>query len=192
MFAEHAARGTLRSGSTVKVALRAMDEVGAEFIQECVNQVALVEKDADAFVAISDSVGRHIKFLESQVRRAATKANVFDLDRLGMLAEVEKRLERELALHRFPFTMPSTAPSAPKGAAPPVSSGRVGGRPSAAFWDDMWASVASDLYDGTLIPRTQADIERAMFDWIEKHGQRAAESTVRERARRLWNRISTD
>ena len=30
----------------------------------------------------------------------------------------------------------------------------------------MWAAIAANLYNGDLKPKTQADIERAMADWI--------------------------
>jgi hypothetical protein len=42
------------------------------------------------------------------------------------------------------------------------------------------------LYTGELIPKTQADIEKAMHQWIDHHGHTAGETTVRERARKLW------
>ena len=67
---------------------------------------------------------------------------------------------------------------------------KKGGRPPAEFWDDMWAATATALYDGTLKPKTQADVERAMAEWIEANGHSAADSTIRARARRLWDRLS--
>lgn len=69
---------------------------------------------------------------------------------------------------------------------------RKGGRPPSEFWDDMWAAIAAALYDGTLNPKTQADVERAMTEWISANGSSAANSTVRARARRLWDRVSRD
>lgn len=72
----------------------------------------------------------------------------------------------------------------------PAKAPGKGGRPPAEFWDDMWAAVATALYDGTLTAKTQADVERAMAEWIEANGYSAADSTVRARARRLWDRLS--
>ena len=66
---------------------------------------------------------------------------------------------------------------------------KPGGRPPAAFWDDLWAAIAVALYVGELVPKTQADIEGAMADWLEGNGHSAAESTIRARARRLWDGI---
>jgi len=72
----------------------------------------------------------------------------------------------------------------------PPTQAKKGGRPPAEFWDDMWASIAASLYDGGLAPKSQADIERAMTEWIEGRGHNAAVSTIRARARRLWDRLA--
>ena len=71
-----------------------------------------------------------------------------------------------------------------------TSPAKIGGRPPAVFWDDLWAAIAVALYVGELIPKTQADIERAMADWLEVNKKSAAPSTVRARARRLWDGIA--
>lgn len=61
----------------------------------------------------------------------------------------------------------------------------TGGRPPAAFWDDMWNAIWGDIYHGTLIPQRQADIERAMLDWIVANGHEASPSAVKPRARKM-------
>jgi len=60
------------------------------------------------------------------------------------------------------------------------------GRPSKVFWDELWAAMAIQLYSGDLQPQRQADIERAMADWISANNHSATESGVRERAKTLW------
>lgn len=67
-----------------------------------------------------------------------------------------------------------------------------GGRPPAKFWDKLWAAMAGQLYKGELIPKTQADIENAMLQWLENNSYSAADSTVRDRARLLWQSIESD
>jgi hypothetical protein len=47
--------------------------------------------------------------------------------------------------------------------------------------------MAIDLYTGALVPKSQADIERAMNDWISAKNLSCANSTVRKRARKLWD-----
>jgi hypothetical protein len=56
----------------------------------------------------------------------------------------------------------------------------------------MWVAMTVAIYDGSLVPKSQADIERAMLEWIETHGHSAVVSTVRERARRLWDGLAAD
>lgn len=66
------------------------------------------------------------------------------------------------------------------------------GRPAAEWWDDLWIEICRGLYIGDLKPKRQADIEKAMNDWIESSGKSAAISTVRARARKLWQAISRE
>ena len=47
-------------------------------------------------------------------------------------------------------------------------------------------------FRGELQPKTQADFARAMQDWIMERGYEAADSTVRMRARKVWNAIKRD
>lgn len=64
-----------------------------------------------------------------------------------------------------------------------------GGRRPANWWDDLWAEIGAQIYLGDLKPECQADIEGAMLDWIEGQGFSASQSTVRERARKLFKAI---
>lgn len=61
-----------------------------------------------------------------------------------------------------------------------------GGRPAKAFWDDLWVEMVRLMYDGKLQFDKQAQIEKAMLDWIEVNGHSATQSTVRPRARKLY------
>lgn len=66
------------------------------------------------------------------------------------------------------------------------------GRPAAEWWDDLWVEICRGLYIGDLKPKRQADIEKAMNDWIASTGNSAATSTIRARARKLWQAISRE
>ena len=79
---------------------------------------------------------------------------------------------------------PIAAPSAPHTA--------QGGRPRADWWDDLWIEVCRQLYGGELIPKKQGDIENAMKDWLAKRGEHPSDSTIRLRARKLWQAISRE
>ncbi len=74
----------------------------------------------------------------------------------------------------------------------PESSSGKSGRLPAEWWDDLWVEICRCLYVGDLKPRKQADIEKAMNAWIISKGESAAISTVRMRARKLWQAISRD
>jgi hypothetical protein len=67
-----------------------------------------------------------------------------------------------------------------------------GGRPKADWWEDLWIEICRQLYGGELIPKTQADIERAMHQWINDHGHTAGDTTVRDRASKLWRAIRVE
>lgn len=77
-------------------------------------------------------------------------------------------------------------------AAPVNSSGPsvpAGGRPPKSWWDDLWIDIARQLYNGDLKPVRQADIERAMSDWVTANGHDASPSTLKPRAAKLWRAL---
>jgi hypothetical protein len=53
----------------------------------------------------------------------------------------------------------------------------------------MWAAISVALYTGDLQPKTQADIERAMHDWLASNSIDAGDTAVRTRARKLWHKL---
>jgi hypothetical protein len=53
----------------------------------------------------------------------------------------------------------------------------------------MWAALAVMLYTGDLQPKTQADIERAMKDWLAARDLHVGDTAVRGRARQLWQKL---
>jgi len=107
---------------------------------------------------------------------------------LALFSEMESKIERKIEIAEFQLSPQPREQTSP---APTEQISKTGRRP-APFWDDMWASIARDLYEGDLKPQSQADVEQAMLRWIEDNGNSAAVSTVRARARRLWDLISAD
>lgn len=61
-----------------------------------------------------------------------------------------------------------------------------GGRPRKEWWDNLWCAVWGKIVHGELTPTNQAEIERAMLDWIEDRGESAAESTIKPMAKKVW------
>ena len=83
----------------------------------------------------------------------------------------------------------------PAPAAPPASAAiraAPGGRLPADWWEDLLIEICFRHFRGELQHKTQADIARAMQDWIAERGYEAADSTIRIRARKVWNAIKRD
>jgi hypothetical protein len=87
----------------------------------------------------------------------------------------------------IPADLPAEAPPA---LAP--ESAKRGGRPPADWWDDLLIEVCFQHFRGELQPKTQADIARAMHEWIAARGDEVADSTIKIRARKVWNAIKRD
>lgn len=108
---------------------------------------------------------------------------------MARFAEATKRLRRQLELQRFTFVVPYRPSTVELDERKSVPEKPKGGKPLAAHWDDMWAAMALALYSGDLEPETQADIERAMAEWLAVRNLDAAESTIRGRAQKLWREL---
>jgi hypothetical protein len=98
-----------------------------------------------------------------------------------LYAEIEKMI---------PTRTPAAPSHPPAQAAEPTRN--KGGRPRREFWEELWVEIARQLYVGDLQPKTQADIEGAMHQWISDNGHDAGETVVRDRARMLWRAINKD
>lgn len=73
----------------------------------------------------------------------------------------------------------SASPAAPRLTNP-------GGRPRKDFWDDFWIEICRQIYEGDLKPKSQADLARAMHQWVEDHDYDAGETVIKVAARKLW------
>lgn len=106
-----------------------------------------------------------------------------------LFSKMKVRLERQLEIHRFTFTVPAPAVEALPSARMLPFQKNEGGKPLARHWDEMWAEIAVRLWTGDLQPQTQADVKRAMLEWLNANNIDAGESTVVPRARQLWQKI---
>ena len=203
IFADHSAKGLLHSGATVKVAVRAMHEIADELLTDISTRAKSVVLDLDAFNLVSGAVNAfldHCKTeelpkvtqmasgrLPNQPNQSITRAAA------ALYDDVRADIETKLAIIAFDFEKSSPPPADQPVAQSPIAlsvPAKKGGRRPAEFWDDMWAHIATALFVGDLQPKSQADIERAMLEWIEANDYSAVESTVRARARRLWDRLA--
>lgn len=104
----------------------------------------------------------------------------------GPLAAVGVEFSLNDLIEAFHLPQSAAEPSALSSPAQPKAKG---GRPRKDWWDDFWIEIGTQLYVGELHPKRQADVEKAMREWIASNGFSASPSTVRERAQRLWKMI---
>jgi hypothetical protein len=80
----------------------------------------------------------------------------------------------------FPKRKPALEP-------PITATANKGGAPRKDWWDDFWIEICRQIYDNELKPKTQADLEKAMFEWVENHrGGTVGETTIKAAARKLF------
>lgn len=99
-----------------------------------------------------------------------------------------------IALSGVHFLKESLSVFAPKEvrAEPAPSAPAPRGRHPAEFWDQLWCAIWDEVYRGKLIPKRQADVEKAMVAWATANGHELAEPTARPRARLLFNTIERE
>ncbi len=73
-----------------------------------------------------------------------------------------------------------------------ATGGALGGRPKADWSEDLWIEICRQLYVGDLQPKKQADIESAMSQWLSARDEHPSVSTIRSRARKLWQAIKSE
>ena len=194
MYADHSAKGRLHSGATVQVAVRTMDEIASEAVERMPSKILAIARDSEAYSAFRAAMGDLVTSFRDEMAKAIRMASgrmpcepspSIERASYELFGEMESKITRKIEIAEFSFSGQPDAPVAPSPSSPPTKTGR----PRGACWDDMWAAIAVDLYDGKLKPKSQADLEQAMLKWIEESGYSAAVSTVRARARRLWDRI---
>lgn len=201
LFADHAARGLLRSGATIKSAVRLFETETGALIAKVTDAVAAVSKGTEAFALIADCLARFDSFLITEFDEVLAKATggkarttMMSVERAGknLFNEAQTRWRRQLEIHRFSFTGPPASPplaslmDTPKA---PVVASNKGGKPLAAHWDELWSSIAVALWSGDLDPKSQADIKRAMFEWFNERELEVGDTAVTARARQLWQKI---
>ena len=196
--AANASKGLLRSGATIRAAIRIMEDLAAQLVKDATDQVIAVTRDRDAFALIQEALSDCQGFLRSELdpivclstghtRDSRQSGSAYrEADRL--FADQEMRTSRQLELHRFSFIQRLTFPAVAS-VHQEQRRQNPGGRPLARHWDEMWAAIAVMLYVGDLKPATQADIEAAMKDWLADHNLEVGDTPVRERARALWQRL---
>lgn len=185
--------GRVGSGAMACAIVEEMGRAADLLVSELVSKVAPALRSSAAFAEIEVAVRQFLRSCDDDLKELNRTARSLRLQerpsqflKIGRreLAKIAEAVERRLEIERYDF-----APQLSEALNPQVRPAR-GGRPRAEFWDNLWAEIAARLYEGDLKPKSQADVERAMTEWIEGHGRTAAVSTVRSRARKLWQRLA--
>ena len=199
IFAYYSSRGTLRSAMTLNQSVEAIAKIADALLAELSAKLKAVATDPGAFQILFDTVQKLLHTsLEQQLPQVTLMASGggqnrrdanIELSAQGLFARIQQDIDAKLAIAEFDFDSKLASPIVQQ-PDENTNARKKGGRPPAEFWDNMWAAIAVKLFDGSLQPKTQADVEHAMADWITLNGYTAADSTVRGRARRLWDRLS--
>jgi hypothetical protein len=201
-----AMEGRLHSHYHLSLLTIAILEQCSAFSKELFGKIASCSKSSDARQRADNAVLDFVthwrnkleQLLSPEMARSSPSEEVKAQAREKFERGVEQ-LQRQCMIDGFIFTDSNqeenkvliTVNSANGSIVPaPSKSMQKGGRPPAAYWDNMWVTIAVALYNGDLKPISQADVERAMTDQIEASGHSVANSTVRKRARLLWDRLS--
>lgn len=199
IYADRNRRGLLRSSITVGCEIESLEEDASRYVANCVDRVAAIDKSTEAFAMLLEATQGFLTFLTAKFDEAVRKglggrggqsrAPNFDDQFTKMWREACARATRKLEIHRFTFTTPSIAVEAPPSSGTVPHKKNCGGKPLARHWDEMWAEIAVRLWNGDLQPQSQADVKRAMLDWLSANNIDAGDSTVVPRARQLWQKI---
>lgn len=203
LYSQFGAGNRLHSEAMLRAAIRKIEDHGRQFVTSAVDRISGVDRSLAAFTMIEDGFAGFVSVLEAEAEAvadtatgeqgsAAHKSNIAKLSTEGF-REVRRRLESQLALHRLPFIMTLGNPPVVQNSSlaeqqPSATTKNKGGRPLADHWDEMWADIAVRLWTGW-DPKTQADVEREMHEWLAAHDLDAGDTTVRARARKLWDKM---
>lgn len=197
IYSDHSMKGRLQSGMTIRVAIRAMAEIAENALSELNGRIAAIASDTEAFTFLSAGMHFLLNDLSSNIPGIVKMAsggtdNSAHTAASELFAQIRSNINAELAIAEFQFAEPEAlnVPAELAHAEIEPQIHRVmknpGGKPLAAHWDAMWATLAVSLYTGDLQPKTQADIETVIKQWFLDNDLDVGETAARDRARVLW------
>lgn len=194
LCAEHSQRGLIRSGATLKSALKIFEEQTSHFIASLVTEIAPMKLGSEGFGIIAAGLNQFLLFLEGELKRLVKVTGDIiekpaEAQRLGaavanIWTELRGNLMAELEQHRSAFvTMPAESE---EDKADPDAEGDREHNPMALYWHQMWADTAIQLLTGDLQPDEEADIARSMQQWFADHEVEIRETEMLDCAHLLW------
>lgn len=196
------AQGRLRSGQSVRLAIEAMGFVADRCLTRCTQRLAVLGGNAQSYGILRITLSGLLDLLEEQLPDIERVVGMLpnddgspsDITLLAarlfgeMRVRIESKVEANAAqfdTHKASSEAHSPSPPSPN-YANKVESAVTAGRLPAEWWDDLWVEMCRQIYLGELLPRSQADIVRAMLVWLETKGIDVSEATLKPRARKLF------
>lgn len=201
IYAAHSAKGILGSGATVKVVAAAIGVGSDRLLTTLIGKVGAIANDPEAADLIAAGMEAHFENAKGEVARSARMGSrsgqgdpVPSILKAAtdLFEQIKTDIRRKVEIARFDFEGKQADQSAQQAsvaiavAANPINKG---GKPIAAHWDQMWAAIAVQLWEGDLKPTKQKDISEAMFAWFVDQKLEVGSTAVTERARALWQLI---
>ena len=129
-------------------------------------------------------------FIPTRVRRTSSSLTVrcfaIKLNPVDVRATLPPLPPEDQRLYPLKAASENKAPAQVATKARTAERANPGGRPRKEFWDDFWIEICGQIYEGDLKPETQADLERAMLEWVENRGGEVGETTIKAAARKLF------
>ena len=172
-----------------------MDELARDAVQSVSIKIQEIARDPEAYslfqIAMSDLIEFFADEMETIIRMASGRMpcepnNSIEQAAYELFGKLETKIEGKVAIAEYGF---NAQPALTTPVLRRPTGARLGGR--VRHFGMKCGHIVYAFYIGDLKPRTQAEIENAMLEWIESRGLSAATSTVRARARRLWD-INSD
>ncbi len=191
LFAAHAARGILGSGATIKEAVRLMGEASTETLEKLLDQCGEVSRSSEAFGLIASTLEKLLDSFHEQLPTAigmGTRGNPspsITQASEALFAKLRSDIKADISVARYGYLKSGGSVGAPSANGPPPKK-NAGGKPLAEHWDALWAAIAVQLWTGDLKPKKQADVKKAMFEWLNANEIEVGDTAVTQRARQLW------
>ena len=109
IYADHSMKGRLRSGMTIKVAIRAMAEIAENALSELNGRIAAIASDTEAFRFLSAGMHFLLNGLSSTIPgivRMASGDNSAQTAASELFAQIRRDITAQLALAEFQFVEP--------------------------------------------------------------------------------------
>lgn len=203
IFAKRSVTGTVRSGSAIsEILARQRDELG-NLIDDVMLKVGAISRERRAAALVTVAFTEFMdKLLNGEFKHVAAIVSgdgsrdpndgIWSQTKTAF-HELNRDLDTRLRIASYDF---NARPNSQDQPAPKAKSSaqrkNPGGKPLARHWDALWAEIAVQLWNGDLKPTKQADISKAMHDWLAAKNLDAGNTAVTDRARALWQRIERE